>query len=63
MGPRPPTEWERSLGMGWAVFMNLVADYRCIWTSDGIFDTAIFLKPPGYLARKAEGQEGPGVRR
>lgn len=47
-GPRPPTEWEKSLGAGWAVFTNLVADYRCIWASDGVFDTAIFLKPPAY---------------
>jgi len=26
-------------------FQKLVKNWRCIWTSDGVHDTAIFIKP------------------
>ena len=30
----------------WANFLKHVTDWRCIWTSNGVFDTAIWFKPP-----------------
>ena len=29
----------------WALFITLVAGWRCIWTTNGDFDTAIWIKP------------------
>ena len=29
----------------WKDFQKLVKNWRCIWTSDGVHDTAIFIKP------------------
>ena len=30
---------------GWRQFESLVADWRCVWTTDGTIDTAIWIKP------------------
>ncbi len=29
----------------WRQFSDLVADWRCVWTTDGVTDTAIWVKP------------------
>jgi hypothetical protein len=30
---------------GWAKFLRQVRDWRCVWTSSGVTDTALFIKP------------------
>ncbi len=29
----------------WSQFLNSVEDWRCIWTSNGVWDTALYVKP------------------
>lgn len=44
MGPRAAAEWERRPGLGWADFLARVTGWRRIWTTDGVSDTAIWLR-------------------
>lgn len=37
---------------GWRQFEALVADWRCVWTTDGVTDTAIWIKPCGVNAAR-----------
>ena len=30
---------------GWAEFLDKVAAWRCIWTTNGVWDTVIWIKP------------------
>ena len=34
-----------SASLVWKDFKELVKNWRCIWTSNGVYDTAIFIKP------------------
>jgi predicted O-methyltransferase YrrM len=36
---------ERIEGMGWDDFRTRVRDWRCLWTSDGVADTALWFRP------------------
>ncbi len=42
-GSRSPQEGP--LDAGWAEILRLIHDWRCIWTTDGVSDTAFFFKP------------------
>ena len=44
-GPRRAIWWEEVEGMRWVDFLEAVKTWRCIWTSNGIKDTAIWVKP------------------
>lgn len=44
-GSRPKNS--SPISEAWAVFLNRVRNWRLIWTSSGITDTAIWFKPPG----------------
>jgi hypothetical protein len=44
-GPRRDAWWERLDGLGWADFLAKIKEWRCIWTSNGLKDTAIWFKP------------------
>ena len=32
---------------GWAAFEGRVEGWRCVWCSDGVTDTAVWIRPPG----------------
>lgn len=44
-GPRCAPGWESVAGLMWADFLSIVADWRCIWTSDSVTCSAIYFKP------------------
>ena len=39
----------------WGVFAGCVQRWRCLWTSNGVFDTALWVKPPALLPREVGG--------
>jgi len=43
-GPRVSLSEEREPGLRWDDFLVKVHDWRCIWTSNGVKDTAIYIK-------------------
>ena len=43
-GPRRTTSWEKLPGFGWADFLSRISTWDVIWTSDGITDTAFYLR-------------------
>jgi hypothetical protein len=49
-GSRPKNSAPKS--MEWVHFLNRVENWHQIWTSNGIFDTAIWLKPSGECNEK-----------
>lgn len=52
LGPQgwPPTA-------RWQVFADAVADWRVIWTSDGVTDTALFVKPSDAAVKMPQSAE------
>lgn len=44
-GPRESTEAEASPEIGWRRFLEKVSRWRCLWTSDGVADTVLWVKP------------------
>jgi hypothetical protein len=34
-----------AMGRSWVEFENLVSDWRCLWTTNGVTDTAIYFSP------------------
>ena len=43
--PSSRTEQTGPISQSWHQLTELLKDYRCIWTSNGVFDTAIWIKP------------------
>jgi hypothetical protein len=43
--PSSRTELDGPATKTWALFMEAVRDWHCIWTSNGVSDTAIWFKP------------------
>jgi predicted O-methyltransferase YrrM len=48
----PPSQAPNSITSGsdeftteWKLFQRITADWRCIWTSNGVWDTAFWFKP------------------
>ena len=39
----------------WELFASRVKGWRCLWTSNGVADTALWVKPPGPLPREVGG--------
>jgi len=44
-GPRFSTSYERTEGTTWANLLSRTRQWQCLWTSDGVTDTAIWIKP------------------
>jgi predicted O-methyltransferase YrrM len=45
MGPSCAPGWEQIEGLKWSDFLMQIKNWRCIWTSDGVTDTAIWVRP------------------
>lgn len=42
----------------WSLFLEMIRNWRCIWTSNGVWDTGLWVKP----RRTAEGELAPDRR-
>lgn len=42
---RSPWHADRPISAGWREFVELTQDWRCVWTTNGVWDTAIWFKP------------------
>jgi len=43
--PNSRTRQDGPASQNWALLSELLKEWRCIWTSNGVFDTAIYVKP------------------